>query len=118
MAKNAKKTSAVMIMIMIIVGFVQAKCNPQFASIESNNVPDKLGCLKKCQLLCGILFIIPKWLIKCLSPCVRRCIKKPTGTSYDCITDCGLTKSIDDNIGARGLATYTVDSCAQECNNK
>ncbi|RDY03413.1 hypothetical protein CR513_13006, partial [Mucuna pruriens] len=43
MAKNAKKTNAVMIMIMIIVGFVQANCNPQFASTESNNVPDKIG---------------------------------------------------------------------------
>ncbi|KHM99243.1 hypothetical protein glysoja_034768 [Glycine soja] len=37
---------------------------------------------------------------------------------YDCITSCGLTKSIDDNIGVRDLTAYAMDSCVQECKNK
>ncbi|RDX98400.1 hypothetical protein CR513_18678, partial [Mucuna pruriens] len=37
MAKNVMKISSVMIMIMIIVGFVQAGYDPQFAPTKSNN---------------------------------------------------------------------------------
>ncbi|RDX88592.1 hypothetical protein CR513_29795, partial [Mucuna pruriens] len=37
---------------------------------------------------------------------------------HNCITSCGLSKSIDDNIGARGLTAYAMDSCLQECQNK
>ncbi|RDY03086.1 hypothetical protein CR513_13359, partial [Mucuna pruriens] len=122
MAKNEMKTTKVMIMIMmmIMLNFAQADYNSSIVQIGPNIVSSKYisKCAEKCSLYCAPLLLTIIGYPICLLPCNAKCPKKPTDVVDNCIIGCGLTKSIDINTDARGLAAYVVDSCLQKCQNK
>ena len=64
--------------------------------------------IKNCEVKCGFkciqFFYNKKLFDKCCLPCVQKCHQMSIDVVYDCITSCGLTKSIDDNIGIYPLA--------------
>ncbi|TKY51009.1 hypothetical protein E2542_SST22516 [Spatholobus suberectus] len=117
MAKNEMKTTRVVIVIMIVLGLSQANCNPPFVQIGPNCMFDKFNCHSKCALECAPLLLTPGSIAYaiCVTECEEKCHKKSINVVHDCIIDCGLAKSIDINIDARGLAANMVDSCVQEC---
>ncbi|RDX69274.1 hypothetical protein CR513_51631, partial [Mucuna pruriens] len=121
MAKNEMKTIGIMIMVMIMMGFAQANSSPPIVKSEPSSVSEKLNCGTKCAYECLPLIFSPLDFLAypiCVTGCKNRCMKRSHGNAYECITSCGLTKSIDVNIDVRGLATNVVDSCLEECQNK
>ncbi|KHN34756.1 hypothetical protein D0Y65_036156 [Glycine soja] len=117
MTKKEMKTTGVMIMIMIMLGFSQARYNPLFVQTRPTHVSDKLNCRDKCTLDCSPLLLPPfagAFLI-CYFPCMKKCHNNPIDVVHSCKSDCALTKSINANSDARDPATDMVDSCVQEC---
>nr|KYP38415.1 hypothetical protein KK1_040345 [Cajanus cajan] len=114
MAKNEMKTIRVMIMVMITMGIVQANHNPPLAQIDPNSVLMKGDlCSTLCSFKCVFTKFFQRQFEKCLDKCFDKCYRKDV--IYNCITSCGLTESTDNNIDARGLPTYMMDSCFQKC---
>ncbi|KAH1069130.1 hypothetical protein GLYMA_03G085400v4 [Glycine max] len=50
--------------------------------------------------------------------CSAKCLTKSIVAANDCMTSCGLVKSINVNNDVRDRTTYVVNSCMQECLNK
>nr|KYP33760.1 hypothetical protein KK1_045357 [Cajanus cajan] len=117
MAKNEIKTIKVVIMVMIMMGFAQANHNPPLPQIDPNNMLFKGDlCSTLCTIKCAFTSFTNPQYNRCIDNCIDICYKKHV--VYNCITSCGLTKSIDNNIDARGLPTHAMDSCFQKCLNK
>ncbi|KAG4974426.1 hypothetical protein JHK87_031247 [Glycine soja] len=109
MGKNEMEIIGMTIMVMLI--FVQADyC---YASMKTQ--PDKLTCPAQCGIDCLVANI---GYPICFAICVAKCRKTATIDKYDCITGCGVNKSITVNIDAHGFVSYVEDSCLQKCQNK
>ncbi|WVZ03605.1 hypothetical protein V8G54_024411 [Vigna mungo] len=78
------KSDRVAILMMIMLGFVQ------ILSIEA-----KLPCAVQCGIQCfGSEYLYPV----CLKNCIDNC-NKGTTTAYNCITKCGVNKTVTVTIG-------------------
>ncbi|BAT90535.1 hypothetical protein VIGAN_06179500 [Vigna angularis var. angularis] len=96
------KSDIVAILMMFMLGFVQ------ILSIEA-----KLPCAAQCALDClGSEHPYPVCLAKCLEKC-----DKVSTTHYNCITKCGVSKTLTVTIDGRGDVTDVVDSCLRNCPN-
>ncbi|KAG5052564.1 hypothetical protein JHK87_004762 [Glycine soja] len=121
MAKNEMKIIGVVIMTMILFGFSQANYNPSFEKIGPNHMSDGIVCRLRCENKCKKFLIIPPGLIFyliCYHTCYANCHDMPIDAAHDCITSCGLTKPVDFNNDAPGLATDRVNSCLVKCYKK
>ncbi|BAT90532.1 hypothetical protein VIGAN_06179200 [Vigna angularis var. angularis] len=94
------KSKRVAILMVIMLGFVQ------ILSIEA-----ELPCAAQCALEC--LGSEDPYSI-CLATCLESCDKVST-THYNCITKCGVNKTITVTIDDRGHVTDVADSCLQNC---
>nr|KYP32447.1 hypothetical protein KK1_046881 [Cajanus cajan] len=98
MLKNKMKITKFVTMIMIMVGFVQADFDPQ---IKFNL------CLKLCNLKCVFKYYFNKPVYRqCCHNCEVKCHGMANDATYDCITNCGMTKSINNNIGNHSLSFF------------
>ncbi|BAT90534.1 hypothetical protein VIGAN_06179400 [Vigna angularis var. angularis] len=89
------------IVVMIMLGFVQ------ILSVEAINT-----CPPKCALLCFVSDG-PSYE-DCYDQCIAKCNKMPA-IAYNCITKCGVNKTVTVTIDDRGHVTDVVDSCLQNC---
>ncbi|XP_022631322.1 uncharacterized protein LOC111240539 [Vigna radiata var. radiata] len=94
------KRERVAILMMIMLGFVE------ILSIEA-----KLPCAVQCGIQCfGSEYFYPD----CLKTCLQQCKKVPA-SAYNCITKCGVNKTVTVTIDGRGHVTDVVDSCLRNC---
>ncbi|CAJ1979281.1 unnamed protein product [Sphenostylis stenocarpa] len=106
------KTTGIVIIMMITLSLVvQAEKNYADMKMGSNISPDELTCQAKCGINCVLANL---FYPICFAICVAKCPKTLTD-SYDCVTGCGVSKSITVNIDARGNVVDVVDSCLQKC---
>jgi len=105
MTKNEMKLTGVVIMVMLVMGFVEADFNSPFVQIESNSMSSKLTCGPKCDLSClsyALVFILYPI---CVASCMKECHKTPIDIIYNCLTGCDMVKSIHDNVDIHYLIT-------------
>nr|KYP46879.1 hypothetical protein KK1_031525 [Cajanus cajan] len=119
MTKKEMKTTGIVIIMMIMLGIVQASDNLQDVKIEPNNRFGVLNyCSALCNVECGILIFNKRKFKRCYDKCSSGCRIMSNDVVHNCITRCGLTKSIDNNIDARDLTTFVMDSCLKDCQRK
>ncbi|KAG5006123.1 hypothetical protein GLYMA_09G055200v4 [Glycine max] len=119
MTKNQIKTTALVIMLIIIMDFAQADYNALYVQNGPTSFPSKIDCYHKCELECLPLFITGAVYIGCVAACFHdKCKKKPMDVVYNCISRCALTKSTEINNDDHDPATNVVDSCFEECQNE
>ncbi|BAT90553.1 hypothetical protein VIGAN_06181700, partial [Vigna angularis var. angularis] len=95
MAKNEMKNVGVVVMLMIMLCFSEAK----------------LSCTAKCYIDClkaGLAYPV------CLNDCLAKCPKMSKEAS-ECITRCAIKKSINIKIDGSGDVSEVMDSCTQKC---
>ncbi|ESW04271.1 hypothetical protein PHAVU_011G081300 [Phaseolus vulgaris] len=109
MRNNKMKIVGVMIMMMILG---QGDNGVLCVEVGSKIEPKKLSCEAKCSISCILSNLAyPVCLILCIADC-------PDHPPTDCISGCGVNKSITINIDARGVVNNVVDSCLQKCEEK
>ncbi|KAK7341860.1 hypothetical protein VNO80_24801 [Phaseolus coccineus] len=108
MRNNKMKIVGVMIMMMIL-----GESDNSVLSMEvgSKTSPMKLSCEALCNLSC-----IPANLA--FTACMVICMSRCPNANTDCISGCGVNKTITIDIDARGVVNNVVDSCLQQCEAK
>ncbi|ESW04291.1 hypothetical protein PHAVU_011G082900 [Phaseolus vulgaris] len=86
------KTKRVAILMMIMLGFVQIL-----------NIEAKLPCPAECALAC---FASELPYPECFAKCIAKCNNGST-IAFNCISNCGVNKSVTINIGISSLITFT-----------
>nr|KYP32448.1 hypothetical protein KK1_046882 [Cajanus cajan] len=97
MPKNKMNAIKVLIIIMLMTGFVQANFDPPMKHSKCYNI-----CCIKCTFK---YFFNKRKLVECFKCCRVKCHEYANDATYDCITSCAKTKSIDNNIGNHSLAS-------------
>ncbi|RDX92353.1 hypothetical protein CR513_25533, partial [Mucuna pruriens] len=93
------KTIDVVILIMTMLSLARASSNTPFGQVEPNNKSNELICSAECIIECAPFTATPIVYQACLVACNANCHKMFIDVVYNCITSCGLTKSIDINTG-------------------
>ncbi|KAL2997830.1 hypothetical protein AAZX31_09G062900 [Glycine max] len=102
MTKKDMKMTVIVIMIMFMLIFTQVNFNLSFVQIELNSYYTIM-----CDVECVILRIHKSKYRKFVYGCHAKCHKICIDVVYNCISDCGLTKYLNDNINSYSLKTYT-----------
>ncbi|KAK7341861.1 hypothetical protein VNO80_24802 [Phaseolus coccineus] len=108
MRNNKMKIVGVMIMMMILG---ESDNSVLCMEVGSNTIPMKLSCQAKCGISCLLANLA-------YPVCFAVCISKCPNASTDCISGCGVNKTITINIDARGVVNNVVDSCLLQCEAK
>ncbi|QCD88157.1 uncharacterized protein LOC114170675 [Vigna unguiculata] len=102
------KSDRVAILMMIMLGF------EVILSIEAKKLP----CPAECALEC---FASEDPYPVCFAKCLEKCNNSTGSTgstgANNCISKCGVNKTITATIDARGYVTDVVDSCLRECSD-
>ncbi|XP_022631326.1 uncharacterized protein LOC111240540 [Vigna radiata var. radiata] len=95
------KSNRAAIVVMIMLGFIQ------ILSVEAVNT---------CPVQCGLLCFVSDGpsFVECYDKCIAKCKKVPA-SAYNCITKCGVNKTVTVTIDDRGHVADVVDSCLQNC---
>ena len=108
-AKKKMKTIGVVIVIITMLGFTQADhYNPSYVQVEPNSESNGSSCKTICKLECAPLVRIAQLSLICVNDCSEICLTKSIVAANDCMTSCGLVKSINVNNGIYSLITLAT----------